>query len=127
MMHIHVCMFSKPAGCHKAGWRRVNQVKDTHPCTQPSGIRGGGLTLSPPLSAGTSMSADTKIAELLTELHQLIKQTQVGPIIINKPYFIHLYWIFNINYIPYRWGRIFNKAGLKLLDQIFNIKYIPYR
>lgn len=29
-------------------------------------------------SEGTEMSADTKIAELLTELHQLIKQTQVS-------------------------------------------------
>lgn len=27
---------------------------------------------------GPDMSADTKIAELLTELHQLIKQTQVS-------------------------------------------------
>ena len=30
------------------------------------------------ITTGNIMSADTKIAELLTELHQLIKQTQVS-------------------------------------------------
>lgn len=57
---------------HWAGWVMFPAKIDTfHPRKAVTGSECLNLV-------GTEMSADTKIAELLTELHQLIKQTQVS-------------------------------------------------